>query len=101
MEVKQKIDRRQGELRNLYEACDSYHNQLNEMNNTLERDQGRIEKKMSQGGLESVVIDDEGTTINLMEELQNLQNDVIQIMSEVSELSQSNNELSGFRNETD
>ena len=72
MEVKQKIDRRQGELRNLFTVCANYEKQLKDMWESLNKDQGRVEKKLSAGGLEEVVIDDDGTKINLQEELQNL-----------------------------
>ena len=72
MEVKQKIDRRQGELRNLLVVCSDYEKQLAEMNDSLTRDQGRVEKKINAGAPEEIVIDDEGTKLNLLEELQNL-----------------------------
>jgi hypothetical protein len=68
MEVKKKLDKRQLELKELQNICSDFTHQLVDMQDHLMKDLDFIETKKSGSGL-SGLTDEEGSKINLLEEL--------------------------------
>lgn len=69
MEVKKKLDKRSLELKELQNICIDFEQQLIDMQEHLEKDLDKIERKKNSGSASEMLVNEEGQKINLLEEL--------------------------------